>query len=993
MNRFIAGYSQPGLWPFLAKYAPIFALVVVTFLLLLGYQVFDARQAALLAAQTNARNLVRVIEAKLNVEFSAAATAVTRISEKIAPEVMRADAVARHQPRMNDWLASISNMVSKDLVLRVFDAHADSIYSSQPADKPFNVAERAYFQTLRDGNDPGIVISEVIAGRLTGRTNLLTAKAVRDSSGKFLGVAVAAINIAGLQEEFRAIDLGSAGAIAVRRIDNGAVVVRYPGPLEIDNRPAPNIPTRLALLKDGPDKTISIISPVDGVRRVYASHVVGTFPVYVTVGIAEADYLAEWRRDSLFGIFGVLLTLLVLAAVFLRLALSDLRESESNALLISSQRRFRAYFENAMIGMATSSVDGRWMDVNPALCEMLGYTAEELRHMRWVDMTHPDDVAANSSGYRQLLAAEIDSYEDSKRYLRKDGTAVQTRLSVRALRDEGGKVDYFVVLVENVTERDRLQRELMRFEEIVRSSDDAIIGKSLDGIVTSWNRGAEKMFGFIAEEMIGRPLQKLIPVERAGEEDQILQSVRAGTPVEHFETVRLRKDGARIDVSVTISPIRDSSGRIVGASKIARDITAKKRAENELRLLNETLERRIEARTSELARAKEAAEVANVAKSAFLANMSHEIRTPLNAISGMAHLIRRGGLSGQQAEHLAKLEAASNHLAEVIDDVLDISKIEASKVTLEELPLAVEAVMANVHSMIAERAREKNLELVREVPPLPGNFSGDVTRLQQALLNYAVNAVKFTTAGRVVLRVRVVEEDDASALLRFEVSDTGIGIEPQTLRRLFASFEQADNSMTRRYGGTGLGLSITKKIALLMGGDAGAESVPGVGSTFWFTARLKKSGVTYKEAPRLSLEEARQILCSEFAGRRILVADDEPVNREITAMLLEDVALAVDMAEDGVQALELVQRNRYAAVLMDMQMPNMDGLEATRRLRKLPQCAALPVIAMTANVFAEDRRQCEEAGMNGFVGKPAKPQMLYATLVEFLRRAGGNQSR
>ncbi|MEI7432176.1 MAG: response regulator, partial [Betaproteobacteria bacterium] len=323
-------------------------------------------------------------------------------------------------------------------------------------------------------------------------------------------------------------------------------------------------------------------------------------------------------------------------------------------------------------------------------------------------------------------------------------------------------------------------------------------------------------------------------------------------------------------------------------------------------------------------------------------------------------------------------------LLSIINDILDLSKIEAGKLVLNQQDFVLADMINSVESILGNTVRNKGLQLVINVAGMPSAVIGDPMRLSQALLNYLGNAVKFTEKGFITLRGYVVKETSSDYLLRFEVIDTGIGITPDQQERLFTAFEQADQSTTRKYGGTGLGLTITRRLAEIMGGQVGVESTPGQGSTFWLTARLGKGPVANSGSDAASKEAAADILLRNYRGTRVLLAEDEPVNQEVAKILLEDVGLLLDVADDGLQAVRMAESVDYGLILMDMNMPEMDGLDATREIRKQVGRRNVPILAITANSFEEDRRKCADAGMNDFISKPFNPDDLFATLLKWL---------
>jgi PAS domain S-box-containing protein len=627
----------------------------------------------------------------------------------------------------------------------------------------------------------------------------------------------------------------------------------------------------------------------------------------------------------------------------------------------------------------------RVVAVNQAATDLLGVPAAMLVGKAALELAAtPEDAFF----WEEVARGQSDRIRSETLLVRADGSTVHVERTVSRITLADGESIFVVDLrdqsAERRTEAD-LERLLAELRATLESTADGILVTDMHGSIRNYNRRFAELWNLPHDLVIRRDdaaIQKWMEqgvLDPATYADR-LAAIAAEPLLETSDVLSLRS-GSTLE-RVTLPQY--ARGRPIGRVFSFRDITNLKQAERSLREANENLEARVVERTAELVIAKNQAEAASIAKSAFLANMSHEIRTPMNAIIGMTSLLRRSGVTPKQEERLDKIGAASEHLLDIINAILDISKIEAGKFELEQTAVDVGAITSNVASMLFERAQAKKLKLIVETQQLSDHLLGDPTRLQQALLNYATNAIKFTESGTVVLRTRVQDEFADGVLVRFEVQDTGIGIDAQAVARLFATFEQADNSTTRKYGGTGLGLAITRRLAELMGGSAGVDSEPGVGSTFWFTAHLAKGRPEAAAAPVARDEASGGVPLVAADRRRILLVEDDPMNREIAVVVLEDAGLIVDAAADGDIAVEMAAGHPYSLILMDIQMPVMGGIEATKRIRASSNGATVPIIAVTANVFAEDKARCFAVGMNDFISKPFNPDKLFAIIRKWL---------
>ncbi len=652
----------------------------------------------------------------------------------------------------------------------------------------------------------------------------------------------------------------------------------------------------------------------------------------------------------------------------------------------STVRQLSAVVEQSPNSVVITDLDARILYVNEAFTRNTGYTREEALGRNPRILKSGRTPAAT---YGAMWATLLDGRPWRGEFFnrRKDGLPQIENAVIVPLRGEDGRPSHYVAVKEDVTERKSAEEQLRKLFLAVEQSPESIVISDLDARIEYVNEAFTRHSGYSREEVIGQNPRVLQSHKTPPEIYREMWDTLTRGKSWKGQFVNRRKDGTEYVELAIITPIRQPDGRVTHYLAIKDDVTEKKRMGEELDRYRHHLEDLVRVRTAELAAARERAEAANVAKSAFLANMSHEIRTPMNAILGLAHLMRSAELPPEQYVRLQKIDTAAKHLLAILNDILDLSKVEAGKLSLERADFDLLAAVREAFEPVETLAEGKGLEARIEVAPdLPARVSGDPLRLGQVLGNLCGNAVKFTERGSVTLRVRAWSVREDGWDVRFEVEDTGIGMSEDDCDRVFLPFEQADTSTTRRYGGTGLGLAISRRLVEAMGGQIGVESRLGAGSTFWFTLPLGRPALAASGSPALA---------SVPGGTRdprtvhVLLVEDDLTNQEVAAEVLTGAGYLVDIADHGVMALEMAAKTAYDLVLMDMRMPLMDGLEATRLLRARPEYATRPIVALTANVFGEDRDASKAAGMDDFVSKPVEAEALLATVA---RWTGAGQS-
>ncbi|HTU26416.1 MAG TPA: PAS domain S-box protein [Pirellulales bacterium] len=709
-----------------------------------------------------------------------------------------------------------------------------------------------------------------------------------------------------------------------------------------------------------------------------AENKVAAMKVHEGKRLENSQHKASSAEQLNWGNFGGLtaFNLLLLGLLFNAVRLDAVERAKAKSVLVKQEMRLRRVVDSNVIGIAFADTKGRLISANDAFLQLIGYQREDLEAgiIQRASISAPEYAERTERALEEVRrTGRCAPYE--KEYVRKDGSRVPVLVGVARI-EEAGQIVLFVL---DLTEHREAEAARAKLTAIVESSNDAIISQTLDGTITTWNAGAERMFGYVPEEIIGRPLSLLIPPGGQDEQTHVVERLRRGERIAHFKTVRTTKDGRKIDVSLTCFPLCDANGHIKGAAKIVRDITADKRAEFEReRLL-----------AAERAARAEAERIGHV-KDEFLATLSHELRTPMNVILGWIHLLTTSRMGPDEtAQALKIIQRSARSQTQLIEDLLDMSRIVSGKLRMDVGQVALAGVIDAAIESVRPASEAKGVRLIKMLDPAAGLVKGDANRLQQVVWNLLSNAVKFTPkGGRVETRLTA-----SAGNVEIEVNDTGQGIPVKFLPHVFERFRQADASTTRRHSGLGLGLAIVRHLVELHGGSVVVHSGgEGRGASFTVSLPALELATTTESLPPAQSPptEPGEPACSRphLAGVRVLVVDDERESRELVRRLLEECEASVVTAASAAEALTLLRQSRPAVLLSDIGMPDEDGYALIRRVRQLPahEGGQIPAAALTAFARAEDRSRTLSSGFQMHLSKPVEPGTLLAAVANLAGR-------
>ena len=617
------------------------------------------------------------------------------------------------------------------------------------------------------------------------------------------------------------------------------------------------------------------------------------------------------------------------------------------------------FFTLSLDMLCIADKDGYFKRVSPSFTRTLGWSTEELLARPFLDFVHPDDRPATLRAVEKLVVAGETLLQFENRYQHKDGS--WRTLSWKSVPQPDGTM---YATARDITDQKRAEQAQRRLAAIVEFTDDAIIGKTLDSIVTSWNKGAERLYGYTAEEAVGKPVTILLPPDRQDEEAQIIACMKRGESVDHLETVRQAKNGRLINVSLTISPIKDERGTIVGISSIVRDITHQKKMEEEI------------------IRAKDDADRANLAKSEFLSRMSHELRTPLNAVLGFSQLLELDPLSPEQQQYVRHILNGGRHLLTLINEVLDVARIEAGRMTLSLEPVSTSAAIGDAVDLVRPQAAARNIQLVLpSAQEQPVYVRADRQRLKQVFLNLLSNGVKYNReGGTLTVSCQLVPE----GRYRIMITDTGGGIPPALLSRLFTPFDRLEADS--RTEGTGLGLVLSRSLVTAMGGTVSVDSVVGRGTSVSVDLLLSEPPTTRAAAISDKVQVTAPVSGGAFT---ILYIEDNMSNYQLIERLVKRrPGIRLFSAMQGKLGVEIAASHHPDLILLDLNLPDIPGDEVLLRLRENPNTVGIPVIMLSADAMQKQIDKLLAAGARGYLTKPIEVAQFYALLDEFMAKKG-----